>query len=1001
MTTRSTCSAYLEPQGYMSPSAVGLLTHRAKNSGHGPVSARARIAESPCAVGSLAHRNLARNARRARLPAAQRGTAFAATILLLLAAAAGQTLAAGVEFTQETLANGLQVIYAPLHQAPVVHVRVLYHVGSKDERPDRQGFAHMFEHMMFRGSAHVKPEEHMKLIGMVGGNSNAFTSFDQTVYVNTIPSSQLELALYLEADRMASFRVSDEIYRTERKVVTEEWRMKQNRPYGNMWEDFAKTAFTKSHYRWTPIGDMDNLRAAQAAELQDFFNTFYIPNNAILVIAGDIDVAAAKKLAAKYFAWIPRGPDVKRDNPAEPPQTAQRQVEVKYRVPLAKVMMGYATAAYKSDDNYPLSLLSTILGGGRSGRLDRTLVYGARPLCVDTGAGNWTLEDAGVFFVNATILAGRDTGEVEKALTAAVQEVRENGVTAEELEKAKVQARLGLIRERETATSIAGTLGEEALIGGDPDRVNKELAKIDAVTVADLKAVAAKYLLPARLTLLRVAPDPTAPSPAENLAAAAPSTRAIAAREVKFPEGYPAKPPIATAPPNPKFEKGTESKFGDVRVIVMPDSRLPLVNWSLTMRRGSDSDPPEKTGLAGLAANLVRRGAGAMTFAQLNEDLESHGISIEVSAGGDTTRLSGSSTTDQLEHAIQVSRTVLREPTFPEDEFAKRKEQLLNQLRLDEESPGRVAQDDLAEALFGATPLGRHTTPETAARVTLDDVKALYRATYRPNDAVLVISGDVTVERGQELAKKLLADWSPAPLATVDYGRRGDPEPAAKRTIIVVDRPDGKQSTIRLGIRAYDLSNDVKFAGDLASRILSSGIDSRLGRSVRAQKGLAYSVWAMFRPGRHGGDFMGGTDTTIPSTADAIEAMLKVFDDMRAADVTDEELSEAKLRVVGGMVMGMQTIAQQAGYRVEGILNDYPVDYYDKYPSRVDKVSKGDIRNVVDKFVRPDRMVIVVVAPAAQVKDQLSKLGEVRVVPMPAKRAAGPKEEPAKVKPAA
>jgi zinc protease len=924
-----------------------------------------------------------------------------ATILLLLAAAAGQALAAGVEFTQETLANGLQVIYAPLHQAPVVHVRVLYHVGSKDERPDRQGFAHMFEHMMFRGSAHVKPEEHMKLIGMVGGNSNAFTSFDQTVYVNTIPSSQLELALYLEADRMASFRVSDEIYQTERKVVTEEWRMKQNRPYGNMWEDFAKTAFTKSHYRWTPLGDMDNLRAAQAAELQDFFNTYYVPNNAILVIAGDIDVAAAKKLAAKYFAWIPRGPDVKRDNPAEPPQTAERQVEVKYRVPLAKVMMGYATAAYKSDDNYPLSLLSTILGGGRSGRLDRTLVYGAKPLCVETGAGNWTLEDAGVFFVTATILAGRDTGEVEKALTATVQEVRENGVTAEELEKAKVQARLGLIHERETATSIAGTLGEEALIGGDADRVNKELAKINAVTVADLKAAAAKYLVPARLTDLRVAPDPTAPSPAENLAAAAPSTRAIAAREVKFPEGYPAKPPIATAPPNPKFEKGTESKLGDVRVIVMPDSRLPLVNWSLTMRRGNDSDPPEKTGLAGLAANLVRRGAGAMTFAQLNEDLESHGISIEVSAGGDTTRLSGSSTTDQLDHAIQVSRTVLREPTFPEDEFAKRKEQLLNQLRLEQESPGRVAQDDLAETLFGATPLGRHTTPETAARVTLDDIKAFYRATYRPNDAVLVISGDVTVERGQELAKKLLADWSPAPLATVDYGRRGDPEPAAKRTIIVVDRPDGKQSTIRLGIRAYDLHNDVKFAGDLASRILSSGIDSRLGRSVRAQKGLAYSVWAMFRPGRHGGDFMGGTDTTIPSTADAIEAMLKVLDDMRAADVTDEELSEAKLRVTGSMVMGMQTIAQQAGYRAEGILNDYPIDYYDKYPSRVDKVSKGDIRNVVDKFVRPDRMVIVVVAPAAQVKDQLSKLGEIRVVPMPAKRAASPKEEPAKVKPAA
>ncbi|MCX5655431.1 MAG: pitrilysin family protein, partial [Planctomycetota bacterium] len=221
-------------------------------------------------------------------------------VLLVAALAAGEARAAAIEFTQETLENGLQVIYAPLHQAPVVHVRVLYHVGSRDERPDRQGFAHMFEHMMFRGSAHVKPEEHMKLVGMVGGMSNAFTSFDQTVYVNTIPSNQLELALYLEADRMASFKVSDEIYQTERKVVTEEWRMKQNRPYGNVWEDFMKAAFQKSSYRWTPIGNMDNLRAAQATELQDFFNRYYVPNNAALVIAGDIDVPAAKALVQKY-----------------------------------------------------------------------------------------------------------------------------------------------------------------------------------------------------------------------------------------------------------------------------------------------------------------------------------------------------------------------------------------------------------------------------------------------------------------------------------------------------------------------------------------------------------------------------------------------------------------------------------------------------------------------------------------------------------------------------
>src|SRR5919112_1840706 len=239
---------------------------------------------------------------------------FVTTTLSVIAAFAADAPAPKpIEFTQETLDNGLRVIYAPLHNAPVVHVRVLYHVGSRDERPDRQGFAHMFEHMMFRGSAHVAPEEHMKLIGVVGGNSNAFTSFDQTTYVNTIPSNHLEMALYLEADRMASFKVNENIYKTERKVVAEEWRIRQKPPYGTQFEDFLKNQFTTHSYRWTPIGNMDHLKAAEVAELQDFFNTYYLPNNATLVVSGDIDVAAAKKLVARYYSWIPAGSKVERN----------------------------------------------------------------------------------------------------------------------------------------------------------------------------------------------------------------------------------------------------------------------------------------------------------------------------------------------------------------------------------------------------------------------------------------------------------------------------------------------------------------------------------------------------------------------------------------------------------------------------------------------------------------------------------------------------------------
>ena len=434
-------------------------------------------------------------------------------VLFLLLIAARPVSAAEeakqIEFTQETLSNGLQVIYAPLHQAPVVEVRVFYHVGSRDERADRQGFAHMFEHMMFRGSAHVKPQEHMKILGAVGAQVNAFTSFDQTVYHETLPSTALETALYLEADRMAGFRVSDTIFGTERKVVAEEWRMRyMNQPYGRLFQDFLNVAFTTHSYRWTPIGNMDQLKASRSNELQDFFNTYYLPNNAVLVLAGDIEVDAAKAMVAKYFGWIPRGPAIVRESPTEPEQKAARHIEVSYRAPLPRIQIGYHVPGYKNEDHQALDMLGVILGDGRSSRLQKLLVSSEHPLAVQAFASDMKLEDAGLFMIGAIVMQGKDPLAVEKDLKDAVADVVAHGVTQEELDKAKTQERIGLVQARETATDLAEQLGEESLMTGDPNRVNTDPQKMEAVTLADIQRVAKEYLEPSRSTTLRVKPDP-------------------------------------------------------------------------------------------------------------------------------------------------------------------------------------------------------------------------------------------------------------------------------------------------------------------------------------------------------------------------------------------------------------------------------------------------------------------------------------------------------------
>ena len=904
-----------------------------------------------------------------------------------------------IAFTTDTLPNGLRVVYAPLHQAPVVQVRVLYHVGSRDERADHQGFAHMFEHMMFRGSRHVPPQEHMRLIDTVGGICNAFTSFDQTVYHDTVPAEDLGLALYLEADRMASFKVTDAIYQIERKVVAQEWMLQQNRPYGNLGTKLFGTVFTRSSYAWTPIGNMQQLLAAPAADLQEFFNTYYVPNNAVLVIAGDVDVPAARKLVHDYFAWIPAGAPVAHPHTDEPPQTAPRSAVLPDRLAqLVNVVMAYHIPAYKSDEQYPLSVLAAILGEGASSRLERALVNNDHPLCAGAGAGTDSLEYAGIFEVSGQVLPGKDADAVKRILAEQVADVVAHGVTPAELARAKTARRVETIHGRQTCAQIAGDVGDAALWADDPNRVNTDLAKLEAVTAADVQAVAAKYLQPNLVTTVTVEPDPlgkatrratTAAAALYKGAAVAASTRPIRPRDVTFPADYPQHPPLPPASSTAHFENGQEVTVNGVRVIVLGDHRLPLVNWTLCMRRGSDSDPKGKEGLADLTAEMVSHGAGSLSFQQLSDELAAHGISLGVSAAGDNTRLSGSCTTDELDRGFARSRDVLRSPTFPAEEFDKVKAQTVAAVTQGLASPAAAGTRELDQLLYGDSPLGRSATPASVSAVTPGDVRRCYADAYRPDDAVLVVSGDVSFDRGVALAKGLTDGWQPKAMPAVSYDLpTGVAQP---RRIILVDNPDtsaGAGAIVRMGVRAYDVHDDAdKYAGALANTLLSSGIESRLMEYVRAQKGYVYGISGMFGPTRHGGAFEVNAPTRPPVAGDCVTATLKVLDDLKAPagdnPLTDGQLADAKRRVTGSLVMSMQTVAAQAGMRLDGILNGYPADYYDVYPRHVNAVTVAQVRAVMDRFVKDDAMAVVVVAPASVVKGQLEKLGPVTVVPMP------------------
>jgi zinc protease len=932
------------------------------------------------------------------MPVTQRFSQMAALLLACAVASLASPLVraaedVGIVWQTDTLSNGLKVVYAPLPSSPVAQIRVLYHVGSKDEQPERQGFAHMFEHMMFRGSEHVAPQEHMRLIGLVGGISNAFTSFDETVYHDTLPATSAEMALWLEADRMASFKVSQGIFRTERLVVAEEWRWRQNKPYGTLFEEILPEVFKTHDYRWAPIGNMTQLLASSTGELQAFFNKYYIPNNAVLVVAGNIDLPKVKQEVADYFGWIPPGAAFERVSPKEAPQTEARRKEVNMRVPLSRVVISYRMPPAVSDDQDPLGILLTILGDGQSSRLSRALVSNDNPSCISADAEAEPLEDGGVMFVDATLLQGKDPSAVEKILREQVAAMIAKPVTADELEKAKQQARLGLAMRWETAESTASELGEEMLMRGNLEHEKTARTRLEAITPADVQRVAATYFgenLSNVLTIHPGIPAPIVPA-ATQAAATAPAGDVVAKappRNIIFPPSFPTTPPASGKIPTATFDKGIETALGNpsapAKVIVMEDHRLPIINWSITMRSGGYAAPVGKEGLGSMTAEMLQRGPKGTTYEQFSEELESRGITLSISDNGDNTRIEGSCLKEQFPFAIAATRDMLTSPAFDPAEFDHLKAQSMDGLELALNNPQTVASRTLAHTIYGDTPEGRLSTPASLKGISLEDVKSFYASAYHAPGAIILFSGDISPADGQKAADTYLGPWAnvdtPEPSVTYPTVVAAD-----KPRIILIDAPMAKQSSIRMGVLTYDLHSDEKPAGLLAGQLLSDGIDSRLNKYVRAEKGYVYGVSGYFEPNRQAGMFESETETKFETTAATVEAIEKVLDDMKTTPLPESELSEARFRVAGQLVMSMEKIQDQAGRRIEAILDNYPIDYYDKYPERLSTVTPEKVQALMNKYVNENRMTIVISAPVDAVKAQLEKLGTVEVVPMPLK----------------
>jgi zinc protease len=405
------------------------------------------------------------------------------------------------------LANGLQVLLLEDHTVPLASVQLWYHVGAKNEKAGRSGFAHLFEHLMFKGSAHVGPEEHSHFVASIGGRDNATTDWDRTLYFEIIPSNYLERILWMEADRMQTLDVSESNFRDEREVVKEERRLRyDDPPFGRLMEIVFAKAYTAHPYHTLPIGSMADLDAATIEDVRAFYRAYYVPNNATLVIAGDFEPTRTLQWIERYFGAIPSGAAISREVPREPPQTAERR-EVAYdaKAPLPAVILTYHVPAARSPDLYALKVASRILSAGESSRLYRKLVY-ERQIAVETSGESFELEDPGVFFFTAFMQEGQKPETGEAALQEEIDRLRADAVPAEELAKAKNQIVAELVFERETAQEKATAIGNAAVIMGDLSQVNHELDFYQKVTAADIQRVARLYFTPQNRTTVYMLP---------------------------------------------------------------------------------------------------------------------------------------------------------------------------------------------------------------------------------------------------------------------------------------------------------------------------------------------------------------------------------------------------------------------------------------------------------------------------------------------------------------
>ena len=870
-----------------------------------------------------------------------------------------------ITFEKLTLPNGLQVILHQDSSLPMVSVNVWYHVGSKDEEPGKTGLAHLFEHLMFEGSKHHN-SSHFEPLQQVGANLNGSTNTDRTNYWENVPSNYLELALWLEADRMGFLLDALDQRRLDlqRDVVKNERRQSyENRPYGLAGLELQGVIYPKPHpYHWPVIGFMEDLDAAALEDAHSFHRRYYVPSNASLAIAGDFDTAVARELVERYFADLPGGADLPTQAQVESPLQNPVNLTLYDRVTLPRCYLAWPSVPRFHRDEAALSVLASILGDGKSSRLHQRLVYEGR-MAQSVSSYSDPAELAGDFGVETTAALDHDPDEVAEEALSVIDGLRCEPPTEEEMARARNRIEWRHVRQMASVGGFGGRanrLNSFNVFAGDPDLVNTDINRYLAVGADDVWRVANEYLNDRHVQLM-VLPE-----------------RAQA--RVTEPLDRTIQPPPR---PTPSFTPPVVQRAhlaNGIEVMVVEKRTIPAVAFAMFLPTGATSDPTASPGLASLTGTMLQEGTESRSSRQIAAEIEFIGSQLTVDTAREQSSLAMSTLTREWPGALDLVADLLQHPTFPDDELARVRTRRLAELRRLRDDPTALAGRESTALLYGKDSAYGHPISGTEAAVeamTREEIRSHFQGNFGSSGAVLAVVGDVSLEEAAELAQRSLGGWSTSRRPEDPPGRSiEDATKPDTTTIYLLDKSGAAQSVIRAGLLGVPRDHADYFPLSVLDHLFGGQFTARLNMNLRQDKGYSYGYRSWIDWHRGSSLLIAGGSVETAVTAPAVRETLQEFEDIHGGrPVTDEEFQAAKAALLRQFPSTFETPWQVLGHLGPMVEFGLPDDYLATYHAQVEAVSLSDVRRVADEHVDHLRLTVLVVGDRSTIEPELRDLG--------------------------